>query len=82
MPSAAVRSLARIPDSSRDYHTKGQQIVRLSDDGRASLRALASFYGIGMSAVIEMLTRERVHDLKLSVSRFLKPDAPKRGRGR
>lgn len=63
---------------SQDYHRKAQQNVRLSDDGVASLRTLANFYGLGYSGVIEMLVREKVHEKSLNVSSFLKPSKPAR----
>lgn len=51
-----------IPAESRDYHRKGQTNLRLSDDGRAYLNALAEYYGLGTSGIVEMLIRERAHE--------------------
>lgn len=66
---------------SRDYHTKAQTNLRLTDDGRAALRALAGFYGLGISDVVEMLVRERIHDLKLNVNALIRgTPAKKRAR--
>lgn len=69
-----------ISADSKDYHTKAQANLRLSSDAVAMLRALASFYGLGMNGVVEMLVRERIHEKKINVSAFLKPAAKKRRR--
>jgi predicted transcriptional regulator len=43
---------------------KGQLNVRLSDDGRARLEALAERYGLSKGATIEMLIRDRAIQLQ------------------
>lgn len=73
-----MSTIRDIPEESKDYHRKQQQNIRLTDEGAAMLRALSHFYGSGMSAVVELLVRERVHERKINVSAFLKRSPAKR----
>lgn len=69
----------KLKAESKDYHTKAQTNLRLSEIGAAMLNTLAHHYGIGRSSVVEMLVRERIHEKHIKVDGHAATKRRKRG---
>lgn len=60
-------TVATLRGRKKDRHTKPQTNVRLSEEARAGLQALADYWGVSATAVIEQLVRRMVREEGLRV---------------